>query len=119
MMKSNWRGVGFALLLATPIFVGCGGGGDKQYKVKGKLHRGGEVLRISSKVPGGSQIEVGFYPMDAGSGPKDPKIIKVDPDTGTFDMSAAGDKGIPAGKYKVAVHQYDPRPEDKLKGAWH
>lgn len=104
------RFAGLVFLCAVPLIIGCGSGGN-DIKVQGKVHRKGQPLQVSSKVPGGSAIEIGFYPEKGG----DPKIVLADTSTGAFRMDT---KGVPPGKYKVAVHHYDPRPEDKLKGAF-
>lgn len=118
MMKSPLRFAGLIIVAGLPLFLGCGSGGEKTVVVRGKVHRKGELLQLTSKVPGGSQIDVGFYPVTDGKDLKDPKIVKVDPATGTFDLGAGGGKGILPGKYKITVQQFDPRPDDKLKGAF-
>lgn len=114
-MKRLSHVLGILCLAIVPLLYGCGGsGGPKEFKMKGKVHRNGTPLQLTSKVPGGSQIEVGFFATGA-DGPKDPRFVLADPSTGTFTMEG---KGVTAGKYKVSVHQYDPRPEDKLKNAF-
>lgn len=100
-----------AVFCFLPLGFGCGSAKKDEILVKGKVHRKGEVLKVGNKVPGGHAVEVAFLPEGGG----DPKSALADPNTGEFRLL---NRGISAGKYKVAVYQYDPRPEDKLNGAF-
>jgi len=93
----------FFLLLACILVLGCGGGGGA---VKGKVLKGGQPLKVSDK----GMVQVRFINESDGF------TAPVGPD-GSFTLTGNEGKGIPAGKYKIAVLAYDPYPtKDLLAG---
>ncbi|MFO0966009.1 MAG: hypothetical protein U0793_10555 [Gemmataceae bacterium] len=100
-------------LLCAPLLAGCGGGsGEKKVKTNGRLHNKGVPLTLENKMAGA--IELKFYAIGDGKGPVDPKYAVVK-DDGSFVLDGTDGAGVAPGKYKIVVHQYDPRPVDKLK----
>ena len=55
----------------------------------------------------------GFVADGSPSGPSYSANAKSD---GSFNVLGIGGRGLPPGKYRIAVYQYDPYPEDKLGG---
>lgn len=78
--------------------------------VKGKLTRGNQPLAIRK----GDQLAVVFIPFKEGETSEDFFTTSVQPD-GTFQFSGRNGKGIPQGKYRVAVSM-GRRKKDALKG---
>ncbi len=98
-----------AFLAAAPLFLltvsGCGGPST----VHGKLTNGGAPVTVSDK----GVIVISFSP-EGGAGPGFGADVKPD---GTFVVRGPENKGVPPGKYRIAVMQYDPYPgTDKLDG---
>lgn len=87
---------------ATPGTVSC----------DGMLLMNGQPLEVAGREIGVGQVTLEFFPVDA-SGPA-PQTYGAQADaTGRFAMPG----GIPPGKYKIAVRQWDPYPDhDKLQG---
>src|SRR5688572_27113459 len=84
-----------ACALCVCALQGCGSG---YIKVKGKVLKGGEPLRAN-----GRTLQVTFYPVDVGKdGAQDAYLAHRSID-GTFSVPGKTGKGIPAGKYKIAV----------------
>lgn len=89
------------LLSATFFIAGCSGDATpKGVTVKGKLNRGGQVLKpIGPAAPGASKVEVIFYPSDPNAAFEQGL---ADLETGEFTLMGAG-RGIKPGAYKVGV----------------
>jgi len=84
------------------LAFGCGGGGGA---VKGKVLRGGQPIKVGDK----GMVQVRFIAEDNGY------TAPVAAD-GSFTLTGNEGKGIPAGKYKIAVLAYDPYPTKDLLG---
>ena len=98
----------FSLCLCV---VGCGGGGGG-VSVKGKVTNKGTPLKVSDK----GMVQVTLIPADKPEANKFTGNVGAD---GTFTVTSPDGKGVPKGKYKVAVHQWDPYPRvDLLKGKY-
>jgi hypothetical protein len=98
-----------ALAVLTGLAAsGCGSGGA--IRVKGTVTNNGQPLSVSDK----GMVQVIFIPDDPEKA-GDTYPANVNPD-GTFEVPGKEGKGIPPGKYRVAVRQLDPYPtKDKLK----
>jgi hypothetical protein len=98
-MKAIWLWACVSLM--TVLVAGCGNDGvEKGVTVKGKIQKGGQVLKPTGPVaPGASKVEVIFYPS-AADGVAEQAIANTD--TGEFTLVGAG-KGIKPGTYKVGV----------------
>jgi hypothetical protein len=87
---------------------GCGSGAS----VTGKITNGGEPLQVSDK----GHIVVTFSKEVADAAQGDGFGADLQPD-GTFRVVGKTGGGIPPGKYRISVQQFDPYPTtDKLKG---
>ena len=105
--------VTYSLLIAVIVVVtGC----NKEpvlLKAKGKLLKGGVAFNAEEEDVG---VQIAFVPVAAdGSPPRNWYIAKVDQKTGTFVASGGHQKGMPPGKYKVAVELKRDR-KDTLNG---
>jgi hypothetical protein len=99
----------FGLLLAGLCLAGTGcGGGSNISSISGKIVKDGQPFKLSEK----GVFTITFLPDGGGNG--------FGPDwkpDGTFVLYGPERKGVPPGKYKVAVEAYDPYPgPDLLKG---
>jgi hypothetical protein len=105
--------------------VGCGGGGKEataegRVKPKGRVLKNGLPLDINAAglPPGDPGLQVIFIKMgttDAGT--EIPAQI-TDPATGSFELAGLDGKGIPPGKYRVAVILAPSGSPDQLKGKY-
>lgn len=103
--------VGFAALA-----LGCSSG-ETVVPVEGKLLVGGSPLPVHPLADLG-WVQVAFHRIGPdGKVSPDPHIAKVEPD-GSFRVAGKEGSGIPPGRYKVVVRQYDPYPDDKLGDAY-
>ncbi len=104
-----------ALHSVVIFFAGCGGpAGTVTVKCEGTLLKDGQPLQVDKREIGVGQVTLEFIPV-ADTGPA-PQTYGAQADAaGKFSLPG----GIPPGKYKVAVHQWDPYPDaDKLQGAF-
>jgi hypothetical protein len=80
--------------------------------VKGKLTKGGQPLPLNTSMGDYAFNQVIFLPASGGASFNS----KVQAD-GSFTIETADGKPPPAGKYRVAVRQWEPSPSnDKLGG---
>jgi hypothetical protein len=101
---------GLAVCLAA---FGCAPG-PPAYKVTGKILKGGQPLAVTENV---GRVEVEFVPVLDDSGEAaDPQDVEYDQKSGQFTAVGADRRGLPPGKYRLAVHQYDPYPDNDLLG---
>jgi hypothetical protein len=80
----------------------------KNQAIHGTVTRGGEKLTW----PNGGTLLVIFFPEDRKA---NPNVYRAEGDTATSTYTVAA---IPPGRYKVAVHQFDPRHKDALRDAY-
>lgn len=114
----RWLSTGL-VVLALLACCGCGGGSEaeKVVAVRGKVTRGGQTLTVAGEEAGLGYVQVQFYRIDdAGAQSTDPASARVSTADGSFQLAGHGGQGIPPGKYRIAVRQWDPYPEDKLQG---
>ena len=112
MMTRHLSGFFLLPLLALGILAvaGCG---PKTTQVKGKVLKNGQPLTLSSK----GMVVLCFYPENDKEG-KTQFPAETKPD-GTFTIIGSERKGIPPGKYRVAVSVLDPYPgTDTLGGKY-
>ncbi len=104
-----------AWTLACLALAGCGGGGERLTTVKGKVLSGGRPVVIPDYEEGGSCLQVEFFSLDESGKPAQNKptygsLVKED---GSFTVTDAEGKGVPAGKYRVAVRRLGETPEGR------
>ncbi len=103
-------------LLAPILFLaGCGDGGPPRQVIKGKVSKGGEVMKVKEQV---GRLRVFFLRQDD-QGPADPREATVNFADGAFEVKGPDGRGIPAGKYKICVEwkdDFSPFGKDKLAG---
>jgi hypothetical protein len=94
-------------ILAAPLIAPAGCGPGETVRVTGKLTRGGARY----VPPKDHRVSVTFVALEvrdaSGKLVKDnqPYLAELDPDAGTFRVPGAEGRGIPRGKYRVAVTQ--------------
>jgi len=109
MPKSEPRRLTFVGLLVLATVVGCGGGPQvaKGVIVKGKVLKGGAPIPGVRPEIGVGIIQISLVPVvQSPTAESGIALLKAD---GSFEIMGAG-KGIPAGKYKVAIMQRDQVP---------
>lgn len=106
------------LCLATS---GCGGGGEPTVSARGTVTDAGRPLQVKGRDLGLGTVVVQFYRI--GDDPKGARRQSTDPEEavvdaeGNFRVPGRRGDGIPPGKYRIAVRQWDPYPQvDRLKG---
>jgi hypothetical protein len=100
------------LLLVGVALVGCGGGSSSAVRVTGKVTHEGKPLEVKAMV---GKVNVVFEPMDASvnGGSKEYAVYKPD---GSFEVPGKDGRGLPPGKYRICIMQYDSFPgPDSLK----
>jgi hypothetical protein len=96
------------------LTVGCGGEeGPPRLAISGKLTNAGQPLEVAGRDIGLGRVVVEFYPLDASGEPSlEPLETATVAANGEFNLV----DGIPPGKYRIAVHQWDPYPQtDRLE----
>lgn len=102
------------VVLSLVMALGCGESVPKGVIVKGKVVKGGEALKVNRPEVGVGWVQVDLIP-DGKTDYSETTRAKAD---GSFEFLGEG-KGIPAGKYKVAVYHYENGPPtDMLQGAF-
>jgi hypothetical protein len=100
------------LIVLSLMLTGCGN--DGLLRTQGKLLKGGEPF-IPDEVDD-EALQVTFVPiLPDGKPPSSYYFAAVNQETGTFVPSGAMGKGMPPGKYRVAV-ELMRKKKDLLKG---
>ena len=104
--------LGLVVGLITVTAAGCGGtSGPPRIQVTGQVTNNGEPLKVKAMV---GKVQVTFYPVVAAGQPAaDPQEAIVKPN-GDFTVPGTDGKGIVAGKYKIAVRQWEEFPNKDL-----
>ncbi len=99
-------------VVACVAVAGCGG--QKLVTVTGEVVEGGQPVVLDVYEEGASCLEVDFCPLDeAGnlvSDPDAPSQSTYCKEDGSFVVEGYDGKGIPAGKYRVAVRRLGQTP---------
>ena len=103
--------------LLCSFALGCGGPGEKVVAVEGRVTNAGQPLPVAGREMGLGMVRVEFYRIgEDGQQTSDPETAGVDKD-GYFRVRGPDGNGIPPGKYRIAVRQWDPFPDtDRLEG---
>jgi hypothetical protein len=102
-------------VVVVPLLIGCGGReGPVRLVIHGKLTNAGEPLAVAGRDVALGMVVVEFYPLDAaGNASAEPLETANVPEDGEFNLV----DGIPPGRYRIAVRQWDPYPQiDRLQG---
>jgi hypothetical protein len=87
---------------------------DGKLNVTGKVIKGGAPLTV----PEDQYVRVTFFPVTAdGGSPKNTYAANYNRTSGTFTAVGGDGKGIPPGKYRVAI-EHVKNGGDALKGAF-
>lgn len=93
---------------ACALLAGCTGGEAPTYKTTGKVVENGQPVNIPRYREGYNCLQVDFYPVEESGALKNaPHAAAFPAEDGTFTVSGEKGKGIPAGKYRVAVRRVD------------
>jgi hypothetical protein len=97
---------------AVAVCLLAAGCGDGLLRTQGRLLKGGQPLVAKE----GEHIEVTFVPIPPdGKPPADYYFADTDQATGTFRPAGKNGKGMPPGKYRVAV-EVMKKKKDQLGG---
>lgn len=100
--------------LLALLVVGCGDSGPPRQVIKGKVTKGGEVMKVKPMV---GKLHVWLINQDPSQSrnPIDAIVTEAD---GSFEVKGPDKRGIPAGKYKFCLEWKDDFPfgKDKLEG---
>lgn len=95
--------------------AGCAGDDDPtRLQISGKVTDAGQPLEVGGRDIGLGRVVVEFYPLDAsGNAAGEPLETASVAESGEFELI----DGIPPGRYRIAVRQWDPYPQtDRLQG---
>lgn len=111
-----------ALTAACTAILGCGSGNPSEGEVvivRGKVTNAGQPLKVAHADVGAGWVQVVFV-KDAGQGAAagaDQTYSTKADEAGAFELKGRFGNGIPPGKYRIAVRQWDPYPnKDGLQG---
>jgi hypothetical protein len=111
MLKGILRARWFVGVLGCVVLVGCTGGGKSgppSLMTRGRVLENGQPVAITNFSQGYNCLQVDFYPVDAtgnvGKSLHFPAFVAQD---GSFTIGGLEGKGIPAGKYRVAIRRWD------------
>jgi hypothetical protein len=100
--------------MGMALWLGCGGSKQEPaVRAKGRILMNGKPLAVSpqNREVGIGYVRVEFYRLGPDGKPQDPPEGMVVDENGYFELMG---RGIPPGKYRIAVYHYDP--DDKLGG---
>jgi hypothetical protein len=99
-----------ATALLCLLVAGCGG--NRKLQTRGRLVRGGQPLLPKED----ESVRVTFVPMlPDGKPPSDHYFAEFNPADATFQSAGKDKKGMPPGKYRVAV-EYKQKRRDVFGG---
>jgi hypothetical protein len=104
------------LRLSTVLLIGCllTGCGQDRVKARGRLLKSGQPFVPSEK----EIVHVALFPAGEGSDASARSYVAMfNRQDGTFKVTGADGKGLPPGKYRVAVSLMKEH-KDELKGAF-
>jgi hypothetical protein len=103
-------------LLAT-LVLGCSGGGNLA-QIHGKLTKGGQILPVSGREVGIGFVQVQFFLLNEKGEPTGEVAGASFREDGiTYNIPGNKGNGIPPGKYRISIQQWDPYPNvDRLNG---
>lgn len=102
--------------LSLGLLLGCSKPRDNSIPVRGRVTNAGTPLSVAGREARIGMVQVKFLRVnDDGSTDPEPWTATVD-EQGKFEVPGKDGFGLPPGKYKIAVFQYDPHPTDKLGG---
>jgi hypothetical protein len=90
---------------------------EKATAVRGRLTSAGAPLQVAGKEAGVGRIEINFHALSA-DGTASESFESASPDDqGNYSLRGRDGRGIKPGKYRIAIRQWDPYPDnDKLGG---
>jgi hypothetical protein len=101
--------------MAGVTFVTAGCGNDELLRTKGRVVKGGETFVPEE----GTHLQIQFVPINEdGKSPENVYAAEVDPETSVFRPWGAMKKGMPPGKYRVALELRDRKKKDLFEGKY-
>jgi hypothetical protein len=101
-------------LAAVCLVVLSGCGGDGRLNTRGKIVKGGNPFTV----PDEEYVRVTFFPVTTdGKPPANTYAAVYDGTKGTFRAVGPDGKGIPPGKYRIAV-EHEAKRKDKFGGVY-
>jgi hypothetical protein len=100
------------------LFLGCSSEPqEKVVAVRGRLTNAGAPLQVAGREAGVGRIEINFHQLQADGAPSQTFESASPDEQGNYSLRGANGKGIKPGKYRIAIRQWDPYPDnDKLGG---
>jgi hypothetical protein len=103
----------FAAALVAGALCGCSNG-DGRLTTKGRIVKGGAPFTVTEP----EFVRVTFFPMTSdGAPPRNTYLAAFSPSDGTFRAVGPDGKGLPPGKYRIAV-EHNRKRSDLFKGAY-
>ena len=102
------------LVVATCLVVVSGCGGDGRLNVKGRIVKG----ETPFTAPEQEYVRVTFLPVTSdGRPPANTYIATYNREDGTFRAVGPDGKGVPPGKYRIAI-EHEAKKKDMFRGAY-
>jgi hypothetical protein len=98
------------VLLLIALFVG-GCGGDGRVNARGRIVKNGQPFQLGE----GEGLRIVFYPPEAAGATYESYVAVFDKADGSFRVTGKDGKGLPPGKYRVALEHLKQK-KDLFKG---
>jgi hypothetical protein len=99
-------------LVVIALFV-CGCGGDGRIKARGRILKNGQPFQLKE----GEGLRIVFFPPEAPGTTYESYAAVFDNDDGSFKVTGRDGKGLPPGKYRIAI-EHLKKKQDLFKGAF-
>ncbi len=100
------------VLVLIALFV-CGCGGDGRIKARGRIVKNGQPFHVGE----GEGLRIIFSPPEATGTTYESYVAVFDNTDGSFKVAGKDGKGLPPGKYRVAL-EHLKKKQDLFKGAY-
>ena len=113
-----------SFLCLTPLIMGCGGESGEtaegRTKPQGRILNNGLPVEVDTHnlPPGDPGMQVTFIKIDSADAGAEHVAQIIDASQGTFEVIGADGKGIPTGKYRVAIVMAPVGGKDVFQGKY-
>ena len=107
----------YACIVILLLFVAGCSPGERAVQVQGRVTNAGQPLQVAGREIGLGMVQLQFFRTDEHGRAEGDSEGAVADSEGRFQVHGRNGKGIPPGKYRIAIRQWDPYPQvDKLDG---
>lgn len=123
MSSTRFAHAALACLVLLPV-LGCGGDKNKpaegRSKPKGRILENGLPIKVRTEnlPPGDPGMKVTFIRLGSADAGQETQAMILDAKEGAFELIGSDAKGIPPGKYRVALFMGPEGGSDYFKGKY-